>query len=45
MFPGKESTLIPNAIDVEGFKYDEKTRALKRMELGIGDEFTIGHVV
>jgi len=44
LFPGKESTLIPNAIDVEGFKYDEKTRALKRMELGIGDEFTIGHV-
>lgn len=40
----KKATFIPNAIDVDKFAFDEKTREQIRSELGIGDKFVIGHV-
>ena len=44
---GKESdyTVIPNAIDLERFSYNEDIRASARKELGIPDEkIVVGHV-
>ena len=40
----RKATFIPNAIDVDKFKYDEETRQQIRYELGIQDKFVIGHV-
>ena len=40
----RKATFIPNAIDVDKFKYDEATREQIRYELGIKDKFVIGHV-
>ena len=44
LFPGKEFTVIPNAIEVERFLFSERVRREKRKELEIGDEFVVGHV-
>ena len=44
LFPGKEYTVIPNAIETDKFKFDEITRNKKRKELGISDELVFGHV-
>ncbi len=44
LFPGKEFTFIPNAIDAERFLHDEAIRRKKRAELGVDDKLVIGHV-
>lgn len=44
LFGDKDFTFIPNAIEVNKFLYDEETREKKRFELGIKDEFVVGHV-
>ena len=36
--------IMNNAIDVESFAYDERTRAQVRKELGLEDKFVLGHV-
>ena len=43
MFPGRKYQLIPNAINVEKYKYSEAGRDLRK-ELGINECFVIGHV-
>ena len=40
----RKATFIPNAIDVDKFKFDEETRNQIRYELGIEDDFVVGHV-
>ena len=40
----RKATFIPNAIDVDKFKFHQETRDQIRYELGIGDKFVIGHV-
>lgn len=40
----RKATFIPNAIDVDKFKFDEETRNKIRYELGIDDKFVVGHV-
>lgn len=40
----RKATFIPNAIDVDKFKFDEEIRGQIRYELGIKDKFVIGHV-
>lgn len=44
LFGDKDFTFIPNAIEVDKFLYDKDLREKKRTELGIKDEFVIGHV-
>lgn len=44
LYGKKVSKLIYNAIDLDGFKFDKSQRLTKRAELGIEDEFVIGHV-
>ena len=44
LFGHKDFTFIPNAIEVDRFLYNEELRNKKRLELGIKDEFVIGHV-
>lgn len=44
LFGSKSFTIIPNAIEVNSFLYQDEIRHLKRMELGLTDEFTLGHV-
>lgn len=44
LFPGKEYTVIPNAIETDKFRYDETVRDRKRKELGVNDEMVFGHV-
>ena len=44
MFGNKDFTFIPNAIEVDKFLYDKDLRNKKRAELGIKDEFVVGHV-
>ena len=39
----KRGNLIPNGIDVEGFAYNTKKRAVIRGRLGLGDRFVLGH--
>ncbi len=41
---GKNYTVINNGIDLEKFKYNPNVRTLKRKELGLEDNFVIGHV-
>ena len=40
----KKATFIPNAIEVDKFKFDEEIRKQIRYDLGIQDKFVIGHV-
>lgn len=44
LFPGKDYEIIPNAIEIESFLYNENIRYSKRKELGLSDELVIGHV-
>ena len=40
----KKAIFIPNAIEVDRFKFDKETRELIRYEFGISNKFVIGHV-
>lgn len=40
----RKATFIPNAIEVDKFRFDEETRNQIRYELGITERFVIGHV-
>ncbi|MBR5579172.1 MAG: glycosyltransferase family 1 protein [Lachnospiraceae bacterium] len=40
----KKAVMIPNAIEVEKFAFDENMRNRIRKELGVADKFIIGHV-
>lgn len=44
LFGNVKYTFVPNAIDIQMFLYDEEVRSRKRNELGLHDEFVIGHV-
>ncbi len=44
LFPGKDAMVIPNAIEVERFLFSQEIRKEKRKELGVIDEFVVGHV-
>lgn len=44
LFPGKEYTYIPNAIEIDRFLFRESVRENKRKELGIKDEIVVGHI-
>ena len=45
MFGTDDFSVIPNAIDVDNFAFDEKTREKKRLELGIPTSaVVVGHV-
>ena len=44
LFKGKDTTVIPNAIEVDKFLFDREMRKYKREELGLKDEFVLGHV-
>lgn len=44
LFKEKEARIIPNAIEVDRFLFNEEMRNLKRKELAIKDEFVLGHV-
>lgn len=44
LFNDKKFTVVPNAIDASKFYYNPEVRAKKREELGLNDEFVIGHV-
>lgn len=44
LFGKKEFKVIPNAVESEKFLYNEDIRIAKRKELGITDEFVVGHV-
>lgn len=41
---GREAQVIPNAIDVDRFRYREEVRCELREKLGLKDKFVIGHV-
>lgn len=44
LFKYKKYIVIPNAIDIDKFKHDEKARKELRKKLKIDNEFVIGHV-
>lgn len=44
LFGNRDFTFIPNAIEVDKFLYNEDLRMKKRAELGIKNEFVVGHV-
>jgi glycosyltransferase involved in cell wall biosynthesis len=44
LYRGKSYTVVPNAVDASKFYYDEMIRVKKRAELGITNEFVLGHV-
>jgi len=44
LFKGKDATVIPNAIEVDKFLFDREMRKYKREELGLKDEFVLGHI-
>lgn len=44
LFGEKKCLILRNGIDLEKFKFDEKLRCKTRLELGIDDEFVIGHI-
>lgn len=44
LFGNKKFTFIPNAIEADKFLYNKDLRNKKRIELGIKDEFVLGHV-
>ncbi|WP_170959562.1 glycosyltransferase family 1 protein [Priestia megaterium] len=43
-YKSNDFKLINNAIDTENFIFDEKTRALTRLDLGISNRFVLGHI-
>lgn len=44
LFGNREATIVVNAIDANRFYFDNEIRDKKRKELGIKNEFVIGHV-
>lgn len=44
LFRGKDATIIPNAIEVDRFLFNKEMRKHKREELGLKNEFVLGHV-
>lgn len=44
LFGNRSFKVIPNAIDAEKFYFNEELRNKKREELGIKNEFVVGHV-
>ena len=44
LFPNDSFEVIHNAIDLNGFKYDEKVRNEVKKELGLEGKFVLGHV-
>jgi glycosyltransferase involved in cell wall biosynthesis len=44
LFKNEKFEVIPNSIETESFLYNEQIRKYKREELGIKDEFVIGHI-
>lgn len=44
LFPRKSFTFIPNAIEVDKFLYNKEIRDKKRKDLGLTNEFVVGHV-
>lgn len=44
LFGSRKFTVIPNAVDASSFYYDINVRNKKREELGIINEFVVGHV-
>lgn len=44
LFPNKQSTFIPNAINIEKFLYNKELRIKKRKELGLEKKIVIGHI-
>ncbi|WP_026766543.1 glycosyltransferase [Selenomonas ruminantium] len=44
MFDDRRFTIIPNSIDVEKFRFNEKIRNMYRKELRIDSEFAICHI-
>lgn len=40
----RKATFIPNAIDVDKFKFNKEVREQIRYEVGVEDKFVIGHV-
>lgn len=43
LFGRRDFTVLPNAVDAEKFRYDPVCRDEKRRELGVTDQFVIGH--
>ena len=44
LFPNKNFTIIPNAIEADKFKFSEDLRKKKRRELNVENDFVVGHV-
>lgn len=44
MFGNQKFNILPNAVDVEKYAFSETIRNEVRKELGIADEFTVGHI-
>jgi len=44
LFGDSEFKVIPNAVEAIKFQFNEKLRLDKRKELGITDEFVVGHI-
>lgn len=44
LFPKENVSIIPNAINISKFFFNEKTRCSVRKKLGIDDKFVVGHV-
>lgn len=44
LFPGKNFTIIPNAIETDKFIFNSKLREKKRKELNLENQFVVGHV-
>lgn len=44
LFPSKDFTIIPNAIDMNKFVFNSEIRCKTRRNLGINDNFVVGHV-
>lgn len=44
LFRGKEFKYVPNAIDISKFIYNDDIRTKKREELGIKNQFVLGHI-
>lgn len=44
LFRGHDFQVIPNAVNASDFYFNARIRADKRKELGLTDEFTVGHV-
>lgn len=44
LFKSKDSIIIPNAIEVDRFLFNQEIRKIKREELGLKDELVLGHV-